>query len=35
MIVGEQKLDLSNKNCNCTRCTELMKKKEKVYAKTW
>lgn len=35
MVVGEQKLDLSNKNCECGRCLELIRKKERVYAKTW
>jgi hypothetical protein len=35
MIFGEKKIDVSNKNCECTRCQDLIKKRQKVHSKTW
>lgn len=35
MITGEKQLDLSSKNCECARCQETIKQRQKVLSKTW
>jgi len=35
MLFGEQKLDTSNRNCECARCSDLIQKRQKVHSKTW
>ena len=35
MLFGEKKFETTNKNCDCTRCKDLINKREKVHAKTW
>jgi translocation protein SEC63 len=35
VIKGENKLDLSNKNCECASCQDLIRKRQAVLAKSW
>lgn len=35
MVTGETKINLSGKNCQCNRCQDLIKKRQKVYSKSW
>ena len=35
MILGEKKIDVKGKNCECTKCKETFKAREKVYKKSW
>jgi translocation protein SEC63 len=35
MVTGEKKIELSGKNCDCAKCKETIKRRQKVYSKTW
>lgn len=35
MVFGEKKIELSHKNCECSRCKDIIMKRQQAYSKTW
>ncbi len=35
MITGETTIEVKGKNCDCTKCKETIKRRQKIYRKSW
>jgi translocation protein SEC63 len=35
VVLGEKKIDLTGKNCECSRCKDTIKKRQKAYKNSW
>ena len=35
VLLGENNIDLNNKNCDCSRCQDILKKRVAIHSKKW